>query len=70
MPVSCIIEREDEEYFPRPPYTFSELPRVGEIVALEWNGSRYPEFIVTRVIHVPDDLQDRPSFIVIHVKRI
>jgi hypothetical protein len=70
MGISCLIEIEDVRYKPRAPYVFACLPRIGETVSLEWEDDKYPKFIVYRVIHVPDAVQDKPPHTILHVRRV
>jgi hypothetical protein len=67
MTMQCMIEVEVDGHIQMPVRTYAlvTIPRIGEMVALEWDGSSYPEFVVTQVIHVPDGLQDQPAFVVV-----
>lgn len=69
MTISCIIEKEGEPFKPHKPYQFAALPRIGETVSLEWEDGVYPQYVVTNVIHVPDQIEDRPAFTVLHVRK-
>ena len=71
MSVPCIIEIEDIPYTPRRPYIFATLPRIGETVCLEWDGDRFPPYMVYGVRHVPDGVDnDLPAFTVLHVRKV
>jgi hypothetical protein len=69
MVVPCHVKIDGAEYKPRAPYTFAVLPRIGEIITLEWDGDRFPEFEVYAVFHVPDGVEDKPAFTVLHVRK-
>ena len=69
MGIPCIIEIEDVPYEPRSPYVFATLPRIGETISLAWDGDCYPKFTVCGVRHVPDDVEDRPAFTVLLVRK-
>lgn len=69
MAVSCTIEIEGVAFTPRKRYEFSVLPRIGEHVALEWDGEKYPKFTVYDILHVPDEVEETPAFVVLYVRK-
>ena len=69
MSIPCLIEIDGITYTPRKPYVFAALPRVGEAISLEWEDGSYPEYVVWKIRHVPDDVQDLPAFTVLFVRK-
>lgn len=69
MAVCCTIEIEDAAFVPRKQYEFSVLPRIGEHVALEWDGEKYPKYTVYDILHVADEVEERPAFVVLYVRK-
>jgi len=70
MGIPCLITIEDGAYKPRRPYVFAVLPRVGELVCLDWDGDRYPEFAVVEVKHIPDNVEELPAYTVLTVRKV
>jgi hypothetical protein len=66
--VPCHIEIEGVPFEPRAPRVFAKLPRIGETVALEWNGDQFPIYTVYDVRHVPDGVEEKPAFTVLFVR--
>jgi len=68
--IACYIDTGNSE--PHRTYEFAALPRIGESLVLEWSeaDSGYPIYTVTDIHHMPDDVQNRPSFIVLFVKKL
>jgi len=69
MGFPCEIEIEDVRFEPHAPRVFSAIPRIGERVSLEWDGDQYPKYRVYDVLHVPD-IEERPAFTVLFVRRV
>ena len=68
MTIPCLVEIEFVPYIPRPPYMFAALPRIGETIVLDWDGDQYSEYVVYKVLHVPDGTQEKPAFTVLRVR--
>jgi hypothetical protein len=74
MGVPCLIEIEVRTWTPDKPhktYTFACLPRVGEMVSLEWTHEGHPpNFVVYQVSHVPYGVDEVPAFTILHVRPV
>lgn len=70
MSVSCAVDVQGEEpRISRPRYEFAVVPRVGEYVSLNWEGEQYPKYIVERVIHVPEAVEDCPAYVALLIRK-
>lgn len=65
-----MIQIDDISFKPSKPFLFACLPRVGEVVSLEWESDRHPQFIVYKVLHVPAEVQDQAAFTVLFVRKV
>jgi hypothetical protein len=70
MSIPCHVEIEGEGLKPNKSYVFATLPRIGEVIALEFDGDKYPEFVVVAVRHIPDGVEERPAYTVLRIKRL
>lgn len=69
MGIPCQIRIDGVAYEPREPYVFACLPRIGETISLEWRDDHgYPQFVIHKVLHIPDGVQELPAFTVLFVK--
>lgn len=69
MSVSCHVEIDGAPDEPRKPYTFAQLPRVGEWVSLFWDQDRgnFPRFTVRAIRHIPDGAEELAAYTVLYV---